>query len=205
MILANTKFNHENDVFHQSIGISNEIRTKCRERIFFTSLSNAIQTEELFEDPDDAPRELRTVSGNLHRLLNSITDNLEYEYTLLIFNNYERMAKQTYAYFKHMQENKQSTEEKLKSAILELVEEMHKQREEDDDSDNDADNLPIDQLNKKSMLKRISLVKNSHHNFNTYMNLLNRWVNNNDNQTSESKPDIDDILRNLFSKDNEDE
>jgi len=116
------------------------------------------------------------------------------------------MAKQTYAYFKHMQENKQSTEEKLKSAILELVEEMHKQREEEeDDSDNDADNLPIDQLNKKSMLKRISLVKNSHHNFNTYMNLLNRWVNNNDNQTSESKPDIDDILRNLFSKDNEDE
>lgn len=203
MILANTKFNHENDVFHQSIGISNEIRTKCRERIFFTTLSNAIQTEELFEDSDDAPRELRTVSGTLHRLLNSITDNLEYEYTLLIFNNYDRMAKQSYAYFKHMQENKQNTEEKLKSAILELVEEMHRKSSEDDDFDDD--DLPIDQLNKKSMLKRISLVKNSHHNFNTYMNLLNRWINNNDNQTSESKPDIDDILRNLFSKDNEDE
>ena len=203
MILANTKFNHEIDNFHQSIGISNELRTKCRERIFFTSLSNSIQREELFEDPDDAPRELHTVSGDLQRLLNGITDGLEYEYTLMIFNNYQRMAKQTYAYFKHMQEKKQSPEEKLKSAILELVEEMHRKREEDDDSDNDADDLPIDQLNKKSMLKRISLVKNSHHNFKTYMNLLNRWVNNNDNQTSESKPDIDEILRNLFSKDDE--
>ena len=200
----NFKFNHEIDNFHESIGVSHDIRTKCRERIFFTSISNAFQREELFEDPEDAPRQLHTVSGDLQRLLESITNQLEYDYTLMIFQNYQRMAKQTFAYYKHMQENKESTEDKLKSAILDLVEEMRRKHEqEEDDHDDDNEDSPIDQLNKKSMLKRISFVKKSHHNFDTYMNMLSRWANGNDNQASENKPDIDDILRNLFSGDNE--
>lgn len=207
MLLANAKFNHETDSFHESLGISNEIRTRCRERIFFTSLSNAFQREELFEDPDDAPRELHTVSGDMQRLLQSITDQLEYEYTLLIFSSYQRMAKESFAYYKHMRDSKVSKEDKLKSMIIELIEEMRSKHEKDENEEgedsNEVPDAPIDKLNKQTLLKRISFVKKSHHNFDTYMNLLTRWANADQNDQTEKKPDIDDLLRNLFSKDEE--
>jgi hypothetical protein len=200
MLLANRKFNHETDSFHESLGIPGDIRTKCRERVFFTAISNAFQREELFEDPDDAPKELRTVSGDLQRCLQSITDQLEYEYTLMIFTGYQRMAKEIFGYYKHLQENQDNKEDRLKSMIIELVSEMRSKHEEDEEDEEDA---PIDKLDKKSMMKRISFVKKSHHNFDTYMNMLRRWADGNNSNNTEKKPDIDDLLRKLFS--NEDE
>lgn len=200
MLLANRKFNHETDSFHESLGIPGDIRTKCRERVFFTAISNAFQREELFEDPDDAPRELRTISGDLQRCLQSITDQLEYEYTLMVFTNYQRMAKDIFGYYKHLQENQDNREDRLKTMIIELVSEMRSKDEEDEESEEEA---PIDKLNKKSMMKRISFVKKSHHNFDTYMNMLRRWADGDNSNNTENKPDIDDLLRKLFS--NEDE
>jgi len=200
MLLANRKFNHETDSFHESLGIPGDIRTKCRERVFFTAISNAFQREELFEDPDDAPRELRTISGDLQRCLQSITDQLEYEYTLMVFTNYQRMAKDIFGYYKHLQENQDNREDRLKTMIIELVSEMRSKDEEDEESEEEA---PIDKLNKKSMMKRISFVKKSHHNFDTYMNMLRRWADGDNSNNTENKPDIDELLKKLFS--NEDE
>jgi len=77
---------------------------------------------------------------------------------------------------------------------------MRSKHEEEDDDEEDA---PIDKLDKKSMMKRISFVKKSHHNFDTYMNMLRRWADGNNSNNTEKKPDIDDLLRKLFS--NEDE
>lgn len=207
MLLANRTFNHEKDSFHESLCIHGDMRTKCRERIFFTALSNALQKEELFEDPEDAPRELGTVSGDLQRCLRSITDQLEYEYTLMVFTTYQRMAKEIFSYYKHMQENHMSKEDKLKLAIIELVEEMRTkhEKEEGENDDDDRNEAFIDKLDKKYMMKRISLVKNSHHNFGTYMNLLTRWAatEENPNTANDQKPDIDSLLKRLFSKDDE--
>lgn len=196
MLLRNREFNHETENFHESLGISDETRVRCRERIFFNTFSNALQRLELFEDDDDAPKELRTVSGDLQRCLRTITDQLEYEYTLMIFNSTQRMAMESFAYYKHMLESHDNREDRIKLKIMELVEEM---RGSKDDDDEDED--PISRLNKKSMIKRIKFVKQSHYNFDTYLNMLNRWANGNANDFTEKKPDIDDLLRNLFSKD----
>lgn len=196
MLLANREFNHETENFHESLGISDEVRVRCRERIFFNTFSNALQRLELFEDDDDAPKELRTVSGDLQRCLRTITDQLEYEYTLMIFNNTQRMAMESFAYYRHMLESHDNREDRIKLKIMELVEEM---RGSKDDDDEDED--PISRLNKKSMMKRIKLVKQSHYNFDTYLNMLNRWANGNTQDFTEKKPDIDDLLRNLFSND----
>jgi hypothetical protein len=197
MLLANREFNHETENFHESLGISDEVRVRCRERIFFNTFSNALQRLELFEDDDDAPKELRTVSGDLQRCLRTITDQLEYEYTLMIFNNTQRIAMESFAYYRHMLESHDNREDRIKLKIMELVEEMRgsKDNEEDDEED------PISRLNKKSMVKRIKLVKQSHYNFDTYLNMLNRWANGNTQDFTEKKPDIDDLLRNLFSND----
>lgn len=199
MLLANKEFNHEVNDFHESLGVSDDTRVKCRERIFFTALSNALQRMELFEDIDDAPREMCTVSGDLQRCLRMITDQLEYEYTLMIFNPNQRIAMESFAYYKHMLGNNHSKEDRIKLKIMELVEEMRGSRDNDDDDDKDEE--PINRINKKSMIKRIKLVKQSHYNFDTYLNMLNRWANGHTQDFTEKKPDIDDLLRNLFSND----
>jgi hypothetical protein len=194
MVLATKQFNHEIENFHQAMGISDDIRTKCRERIFFSTMSNALQVQELFEDQDDAPKEMRTVTGDLQRCLRMITDPLEYEYTLMVFNNAQRMATETMAYYKHMLESHNNREDRVKMKILELMEEIRGSKDDDDEEDDEA---PVDRLNRKTMVKRIKLIKNSHHNFDTYMNMLYKWANGEPNNNS--KPDIDDFLRNLFS------
>lgn len=194
MVLANQQFNHQIENFHQALGISDDIRTKCRERIFFSAMSNAIQVMDLFEDKDDAPREMVTVTGDLQRCLRMITDPLEYEYTLMIFNNSQRMATETMAYYRHTLESQNNKEDRVKMKILELMEEIRGSKEDDNDEDDEA---PVDRLNKKTMVKRIKLVKKSHHNFDTYMNMLYSWANGEPN--NHGKPDIDDFLRNLFS------
>lgn len=194
MVLANQQFNHSVENFHQAMGIPDNIRTKCRERIFFSAISNALQVMDLFEDKDDAPKEMTTVTGDLQRCLRMITDPLEYEYTLMIFNNAQRMATETMAYYRHTLESHNNREDRVKLKILELMEEI---RDAKDDDDDDADEAPVDKLNKKTMVKRIKLVKNSHHSFDTYLNLLYMWANGEPN--NHGKPDIDDLLRNLFS------
>ena len=52
MSIRETKFNHEENNFHLAIGINEETKNICRERIFFTSFSNSLQADELFDDID---------------------------------------------------------------------------------------------------------------------------------------------------------
>jgi hypothetical protein len=199
MVLATRQFNHEAEDFHESLNISNDLRVKCRERIFFSTISNALQRIELFEDESDAPKSLSTVSGDLQRCLQSITDQLEYEYTLIMFNSYQRMAMESFAYYRHTIANQTDKEDRIKSKILELVEELRQ------NDDQDGEDLFINRLNKKTMMKRINLVKNSYHSFDAYLNLLYKWTDSQSNTSSVEKkrPDIDDFLNNLFSN-NED-
>ena len=108
MILKNREFNHSKDHFHDAMNIPGYVRTKCRERIFFAAFSNALQRQELFEDEDDAPKEMCTVTGDLQRCLSLITDPLEYEYTLLTFYGHQRMAMEAYGKYKYLKSNNKS-------------------------------------------------------------------------------------------------
>jgi hypothetical protein len=76
MSLKDTKFDHEMDDFHLAMGISEETKTICRERIFFSTFSNSLQAEELFDDMDDVTKAFRTVTGDLERLISMITNPL---------------------------------------------------------------------------------------------------------------------------------
>jgi hypothetical protein len=201
MVLANREFNHDSENFHESLNIPDELRIKCRERILFTAISNSLQRTELYEDESDAPKSLTTVSGDLQRCLHIITDELEYEYTLIMFNTYQRMASESFAYYKFSIVNQRNNEDRIKTKIMELVEELR-----ENSNDEDAEELFINRLNKKTMMKRINLVKCSHHNFDTYMNLLYQWTDSQSNTPLKSKrkgSDIDDFLNNLFSNEEE--
>lgn len=194
MVLANMEFNHEIENFHQAIGIPDDMRTRARERIFFSSFSNALQRSELYEDEEDAPKSLRTITGDLDRCLSMVSDPLEYEYTLIMFHRTQTKAMETYAYYMHISDPDLGKEDQFKIKMFELLEEM--KSSEDEFSDDDL----IDKLTRKNMVRRIKFVKDSHHNFETYMNMLSHWAGVEPASIPKNRNnDVDDLLNNLFS------
>lgn len=69
MLFKQRGFNHDHEIFHKALNITDEIKTVVREKIFFSSFSNALQAMDLFENIDDAPRSLSTVTGDLEKCL----------------------------------------------------------------------------------------------------------------------------------------
>lgn len=204
MILASKQFDHHCEHFHRAIGITDAMRTKVRERIFFTAISAALQRIEIFEDPNDAPKELSTVTGDFQRVLQAITDPLEYEYTLMVFNNYQRIAMEAFAMYKAMKDAGEDRETSIKLKIMELVEEIraqHEKDEEEEDTKADNEENRIDEIDRKTLFKRIGFIKKSNYNFDIYMNMLERWANGGSNPSKHN--DIDDMLKNLFSRDDD--
>lgn len=195
MILKEREFNHSKDNFHEAMGIPSYMRTKCRERIFFTSFSNALQRKELFEDEDDAPKDMSTVTGDLQRCLKMITDPLEYEYTLLTFYGHQRMAMEAYSKYKFLNSNTQSKEDKLKMSIINLIQELKAKHDEEEEGHASDEEDEIDNITVTNALKRISIVKESHYNFDTYLKILTKKLS--------SRPDsdfnVDDFLKDIFN------
>ena len=192
MILKNREFNHSKDHFHDAMNIPSYTRTRCRERIFFSAFSNALQRQELFEDEDDAPKEMSTVTGDLQRTLSMITDELEYEYTLLTFYGHQKIAMEAFSRYKYLNSKDQSKEDKLKLSIINLIQELKDRDDDDDDSKEEEDEL--DNVTVNTVIKRISIVKDSHYNFETYLKQLTQKLS--------SRPDsdfnVDDFLKNIF-------
>lgn len=192
MILKTREFNHSKDHFHEAMNIPSYIRTKCRERIFFAAFSNALQRQELFEDVEDAPKEMSTVTGDLQRTLSMITDELEYEYTLLTFYGHQKLAMEAFGRYKYLNSKDQSKEDKLKLSIINLIQEL-KDRS-DDEEENTVEEDEIDNVTVNTAIKRISIVKDSHYNFETYLKQLTQKLS--------SRPDsdfnVDDFLKDIF-------
>lgn len=191
MILKDREFNHSKDQFHEAMNIPSYLRTKCRERIFFTSFSNALQRQELFEDPEDAPKDMSTVTGDLQRCLRMISDPLEYEYTLLTFYGHQRMAMEGYKRYEFLNSKDQSKEDKLKLSIINLIQELKANDEDDEDEEEDA----IDRLSSSTLLERINIVKQSHYNFDTYLKLVIKKLSSRPNDDF----NVDDFLKDIFN------
>jgi hypothetical protein len=191
MILKDREFNHSKDQFHEAMNIPSYLRTKCRERIFFTSFSNALQRQELFEDPEDAPKDMSTVTGDLQRCLRMISDPLEYEYTLLTFYGHQRMAMEGYKRYEFLNSKDQSKEDKLKLSIINLIQELKANDEDDEDEEEDA----IDRLSSSALLERINIVKQSHYNFDTYLKLVIKKLSSRPNDDF----NVDDFLKDIFN------
>jgi hypothetical protein len=92
MYLKNTRFNHEEEELHKAFHIKDDILIRCRERIFFASILGYLMCHELYSSRDEAPRELKTLTGDLERTLDLITEQKEYDLTLLNFFQYNRLV-----------------------------------------------------------------------------------------------------------------
>lgn len=193
MKLKNTNFEHSEENFNKALGVSPEVRNVCRERIFFTHFTHSLQADELFPSRDEAPKQFTTVTGDLQSILQMITDPLEYEFTLLHFMPYQRMAQMAYA--KYLQANKPEDEEDeddLKHQLFKLVSKLQRLKEEHDDEDEeDDDDENGEDLSIKKMIARVESVKKSRYNFFKYMELIGQPINRNFG-------DVDDMINGIF-------
>ena len=153
---------------------------------------------------EDAPKAFRTVTGDLERLISMITNPLEYEYSLLTFMMFQRMAKEVYIMYKNTNEDSaESREQQIKMQILKGILKLKelKDRQEAGEDSNDED-TGVEVYSKESIMNRIKLVKKSGYNFDKYL-LLVKNQNNESFRTKGSDFDINDLLSGLFSKDDD--
>ena len=200
MLFKQRGFNHEREEFHEALHISDEMRLTIREKVFFSSFSNALQAMELFEDLNDAPRSLSTVTGDLERALSMVDSQEEYEYMLLSFTMYQRLTKPILAEYR-MSNSKESEdrESMLKHTIIEAIMELKRQKDKEDgndDEDDDPDEKGPFAISHSRMMERLKYVKKSKHNFNTYMNYMQGI-----RPSSSSDFDIEGLLGNILKSD----
>ena len=200
MLFKQRGFNHEREEFHEALHVSNEMRLTIREKVFFSSFSNALQAMELFEDLNDAPRSLSTVTGDLEKALSLTETQEEYEYMLLCFTMYQRLTKPILAEYR-MSNSKESEDREamLKHTIIEAIMELKRQKDKEDgrdDEDEDPDDKGPFAISHSRMMQRLKYVKKSKYNFNTYMNYMQGI-----RPSSGSDFDIEGLLGNILKSD----
>ena len=80
------KFNHDCSAINESLGIDKDRADKLQASIIFEIINQAFMVESLFDDVDQAPRNLATKSGCLERIFEYATNEEEriyctWEYT----------------------------------------------------------------------------------------------------------------------------
>jgi hypothetical protein len=193
MILKSKTFDHSQEGFHSAMGVDKDLVILCRERIFFTHFANTLQSLELFADRDDAPKEMTTMTGDLKRTLEMISDPLQYEVTLIHFISFHRMATEAFAHWKFMNDSNNSSEDKLKLELLNLLKKLKSAKDNEDDADQNEEDNPHNDINVDSVMKRVDIVKKAKYDFSKYMDLVGHPIKSNHEHLN-----VDDILRGLF-------
>jgi hypothetical protein len=202
MLFKQRGFNHDHEIFHKALNITDEIKTVVREKIFFSSFSNALQAMDLFENIDDAPRSLSTVTGDLEKCLMMIETQEEYEYALLSFTMYQRLTKPILAEYRMKNStDSEDREAMLKHTIIEAIMELKRQKDreesgDEDDVDNEEETGPF-AVNHSRMMTRLKYVKKSNYNFAKYMNMMQG------NKDTKSDFDIEGLLGNILNGDDD--
>ena len=225
---TNFVFNHDHQVFHQGLGIPDELSIKVREKILFTAFSSALTRVENYGwdiENSDCPKELSTITGDFQKLMQCINDEFELQVALLYFKNYQKIAIVAFSQYKEEQQLKEQAlkeidktdNEKMKSVmhsimhqiskLKQLAESKQEDNSDDDEDDDDAseyEKMQINKMNGKTLQKRIHLVKKSNYNFDKYMKLLTLWAEGGREEDAEGMQDITDLLNNILKRSDND-
>lgn len=162
--------NHSAENIHKALNIPEDVMNICREKIFFTAIANALFVNEMYNELDEAPRSLTTVTGDLHKCLQMSDNQLEYEVILLDFLRSHDLALSAYKHYDMMYNNEDPETSKKFRAITKLLElkELFGSKDEEDEDSN--------KITPATMINRVKFVKKSNYNFAKYMDLLNDMI-----------------------------
>lgn len=215
MYLKNNSYKHEESTFIKALGIKSLMATMAREKIFFASITNALQAYSLYGiDLENAPHMLKTATGDLEKCVKLLNNEEEYTYTLLNFHNYHKLSTSMIKIYIKGESNELTGEEKIMYEMLKLASKISfNVNKSNDDLNDDVDDIIEDSNSKKlinqldpiKFFKRIEFVKESKYNFNDYIKLLGKNFNDEEllKYIKESTKDVDTILNNIFTDSSE--
>jgi hypothetical protein len=222
MYLKTNCYKHEEAMFNRALGIKDISIMVSRERIFFVTMVNAIVLNNLYGDnKQDAPREMRTATGDLERCMKLVNSEEEYAYTLLMFHNFHKLSLQTITAHLAQINDEMSEEEKSAINMLKMLGELKEKfgdhleitRKSDDDDDEEEslfnssnkNELPINKLDPFTLLKRVDFIIKAKHNFTEYLKILAENYKNTEllEYVKESTKEVDSMLNNILSNSDE--
>lgn len=205
MVFKHTTFNHDAENFFEALNLDDEMMNLCKERVFFTTFTNALNVSEWFDSVDDAPSNIKTVTGDFEKCLNLIEDQKEYEYTLMIFHKTHDLAIQCFKRYSLHELAKNDKKEAGKKVamvkLLDLLTELKMHNEEDEGIKEGI----LNGFTPKGLMKRIEYTKNCQGSFQVYLNMVDRYKRQNNPNVDSADPAVNDILKNLFSSDEDDD
>lgn len=205
MVLKSTTFDHSKNIFNDAIQVPGYVRNKCRERIVFACAANYLQATELYETLEDSPPQFHTMTGDFSRTLSLVSDQLEYEFTLLIFSDLYNIINESVQKHRAIHSSDISESSKMKLNLMMQMEELalnaklQEKMEQADDDDVEYTQAAIAEASAiipTNIFKRIDLTKQSHYDWNTYWNMVSRL--NYFQKKSDNEFDVDDLLSGLF-------
>lgn len=164
MIKEILNFKHESENIPKALGLSETIDNRCREIIHFASFTNYFIKNDFFDDADETPSNLTTITGILEKALSLCKTKEEEVYTLFVFRNVHEHCSQAIGAYEVFNKETDEKEKKRMKMLMELVE--LKALSEDDE---DRSNL----VTPKDMFKKITAAKDNMYNFDRYYSVVN--------------------------------
>lgn len=168
MVKEILNFKHDSDSIPTAMGFSTDIDNKCREIVHFAAFSNYFIKEDFFDDNDETPSNLTTITGVLEKALSLCKTKEEELYTLFVFKNVHEHSSQAIAAYKVFEGEE---DEKAKNKLKMLMELVELKALADDESDRK------DLVTPKDMFKKITIAKDNMYNFDNYYNIVNESKN----------------------------
>ena len=163
------KFNHEAENLPRALSISEETEHKVEEMVFYSAASNHLLGKELFDNENDRPKALTTITGDLEKALGLTVTDEERFYMLLRFYNIHDLTLECISKYRAIMEAETPAQQKKAAMFIKLL--NIKLEEALEERDKKIDNNFISPI---SILNRIRLVKESRYDFNRYLNLVNQ-------------------------------
>jgi hypothetical protein len=165
MELAKLTVDHHVENIQKALGVPHDVVISSREKIIFTTISNALFVEEMYSSSIEAPKSLTTVTGDLQKCITMMENELEYETMLLMFMHYHDAAISAFRHYNTFEAEK-DPELKKKYELLKKLMEFKKLMSDDEQDDEEEDPFGLTKFN---MIERVKFVKSSNYNFETYM------------------------------------
>ena len=163
MIKEILNFKHESDNIPTALGLSEGIDNRCREIIHFAAFTNYFIKNDFFDDGDQTPSNLTTITGVLEKALDICKTKEEELYTLFVFRNIHDHCSQAIGAYKTFEEETDVKEKKKMEMLMHLVELKALSDDEDD-----RDYL----ITPKDMFKKIKVAKENMYNFENYYSVI---------------------------------
>jgi hypothetical protein len=165
MELAKLTVDHHIDNIQKALGVPHDLVISSREKVIFTTISNALFVEEMYEKSSDAPKSLTTITGDLQKCITMMENELEYEIMLLMFMHYHEAAIAAFRHYNSF-ESEEDPELKKKYELFKKLMEVKKLMSDDDEDKEENDPFALTKFN---MIERVKFVKSSNYNFQKYM------------------------------------